>query len=164
MNDEPLSSFTHAAKSTLGGILAFYAGLVGGAFILDPVAGRFQGWYLVAWMAILPYTIAKLWGLLLAPLLVILLYGAIWLEWNRLLIATSVAILLAATMLASLPHNPFTDPDAWLFITKISLTAALLLLGILWETLLKHRLIRHLRQHRPPPPEPPHPQDPPAGN
>lgn len=145
MNDYPLSCFTAAIRTTTGGVLSYYAGLVGGSIIvfsemLSSVS--IWGWSLVAWLALIPYTIAKLWGLLLAPVLGIMLIGAIWLEWNRLIIASGVAILLSSTTLYCAKHNPFTQSDsATPFMITMGIALILFAIGVIWEFIKKRSTI-----------------------
>lgn len=137
MNDYPLSCFTDALKTTTGGVLSFYAGLVGGSIIVFSERLDYfstWGWCLVAWIAIIPYTIAKLWGLVLAPLLGVMLLGTIWLEWNRLIVASSVAILLSATTLYCAKYNPFAEADSAIpFTVTVGIALVLFSLGVILE-------------------------------
>jgi hypothetical protein len=75
MDDYPISCFTAAFRTTLGGVLAFFLGLVGGSYIFLSPDITFLGtwaWLLTAWLVLIPYTIARLWGLLLVPILAVL--------------------------------------------------------------------------------------------
>jgi hypothetical protein len=100
--DYPISCFSDAARSTLGGVLAFFLGLVGGSLIVfsQEIAGLRFEWtaFLVAWLVLLPYTVIKLWGLLLLPLLGTILFGLVWRDWNRLICAALTAIVFSVTM------------------------------------------------------------------
>ena len=136
--DFPVSCFAAGARSTLGGALAFFAGLVGGTLIVlaSEVGGLqfFRLACLVGWMVLLPYTVARLWGLLLLPFLGVMLYGLIWRDWNRLAGAALVAIALSATVLVSARKNPFETPESGLAF-GLAMGAALLFLfsGIMRE-------------------------------
>ncbi len=136
MNDYPLSAYREAAKTTVGGVLAFLLGLVGGSILvfsnLLPNPGSWP-WFLVAWIILVPITIAKLWGLILAPFLGFVLYGLIWREWNRLISSCAIALVFAATVLLSRGFNPFADPDRILYRGTLGLFICLLLAGLLWE-------------------------------
>lgn len=146
MKDFPLSLFRDTAKSIAGGILAFYLGLAGGGIIV--FSGLFcndlASWplYLNVWLALIPYTIANLWGVLLAPILGTLLFGVIWREWNRFITAASVAILLSTTTLLCSKHNPLHNPaEAKPFMITMGLALTLLILGVAWE-IMKRTLTR----------------------
>ena len=148
MNDYPLSCFTDVAKTTTGGVLSFYAGLVGGSMIVFSerlFSFRIWGWCSVAWLALIPFTIAKLWGLLLTPVLGIMLFGTIWRDWNRLIIASGVAILLSTTTLYCAKYNPFTEADsATPFIITMGIALVLFSIGVIWE-IIKRRPTRGSR-------------------
>ena len=148
MNDYPLSCFTDVAKTTTGGVLSFYAGLVGGSIIVFSellISFRIWGWCSVAWLALIPFTIAKLWGLLLVPALGIMLFGSIWREWNRLIIASGVAILLSTTTLYCAKYNPFTQADSAIpFIITMGIALVLFAIGVIWE-IMKRRPTRGCR-------------------
>ncbi|MDY0148938.1 MAG: hypothetical protein RBT03_02485 [Kiritimatiellia bacterium] len=145
MNDYPLACIIGAIKTTTGGVLSFYAGLVGGSIILfseQIFSFTMWGWCLVAWLALIPYTIAKLWGIVLAFLLGIILIGTIWREWNRLIIFSSVAILLSTTTLYCAKYNPLTQADAALpFMITMGLALVLFAIGVTWEIIKKHPVI-----------------------
>jgi hypothetical protein len=142
MNGYPLSCFSDVAKTTAGGVLSFYAGLVGGSIIVFSemlFTVRIWGWCLVAWLALIPYTIAKLWGLILAPILGVMLIGSIWLEWNRLIIASLVAISLSITTLYCAKHNPLAESESALpFIVTMGLALSILAIGVIWEIIQRH--------------------------
>ena len=145
MKDFPLSCFADVAKTTVGGVLSFYAGLVGGSMIVFSErlfsAGTW-GWCLVAWLALIPYAIAHSWGLLLAPALGVLLFGAVWFEWNRLIVASVVAILLSTTTLICAKHNPLAEAESALpFLIAMGLALSILAIGATWE-ILKRRPAR----------------------
>ena len=145
MNDYPLSCFTDVAKTTTGGVLSFYAGLVGGSIIVFSerlLSFRMWGWCSVAWLALIPFTIAKLWGLLLAPVLGVMLFGTIWREWNRLMVASGVAILLSTTTLYCAKYNPLTQADSAVpFIITMGTALVLFASGVIWE-IMKRRPTR----------------------
>ena len=136
--DFPVSSLLAGARSTIGGVLAFFAGLVGGTLIvLAAEAGGLQFFKpacLVGWMVLIPFAVARLWGLLLLPFLGVMLYGLVWRDWNRLVGAALVAIALSAATLLSARKNPFETPESGLAF-GLALGAAVLLLfsGIAWE-------------------------------
>ena len=142
MKDYPLSCFSDVAKTTVGGVLSFYAGLVGGSIIVFfemLFAVRIWGWCLVAWLALIPYTLAKSWGLILVPVLGVMLMGSIWLEWNRLIVASIVAILLSITTLYCAKHNPLSESESALpFIVTMGLALIILAIGIIWEIIKRY--------------------------
>jgi len=147
--DFPLSCFSEAARTTIGGVLAFQAGLLGaGLIVFAEGLDRANTWIwcLFAWMALIPFTIARLWGLLLAPILAAIFYGAVWREWNRLMVAGGTALALAATTLVCARHNPFADDEfPAAFLIAAGLAAATFALGAALEILKK-------RAPKPPPP------------
>lgn len=155
MKDFPLSVFSAAARSTVGGVLAFQAGLTGaGLIVFAEGLNRTSTWVgcLFAWMALIPFTVARLWGLLLAPVLVVLFYGAVWREWNRLVVAGGTALALATTTLVCARHNPLADrASATAFLIATGVALALIALGAALEILK----IRAATRRRPPPPRPP---------
>ena len=155
MKDFPLSVLSAAARSTVGGVLAFQAGLTGAGLIVFAEGLDRAGtwvWCLFAWMALIPFTIARLWGLLLAPVLVVMFFGAVWREWNRLMVAGATALALAATTLVCARHNPLADrASATAFLITTGLAMALIALGAALEILK----IRAAAKPRPPPSRPP---------
>ena len=152
MKDFPLSVFTDAARSTIGGVLAFQAGLTGaGLIVFAEGLDQASTWVgcLFAWMALIPFTIARLWGLLLAPVLVVLFFGAVWREWNRLVVVGGTAIALATTTLVCARHNPLADrSSATAFLIATGVALALIALGAALEILK----IRAATRRRPPHP------------
>jgi len=155
-NSYPLSSFTEAFKSTGAGVLSFFLGLVGGSIIvfsqgISIVNNWAWSWYLCAWIILIPYTIAKLWGLILAPILAIILHGLVWNEWNRLIGGSLVAILLSVTTFVCARHNPFMARDSGRsFVLTMGTAVLILIAGVTWELLLKRKNVR-----RSPPAGPP---------
>jgi hypothetical protein len=138
MKDIPISCFIDAAKSTLGGVLAFLFGLFWAAVILysENIPDTMDAtWLCLAWMALIPYTIAKLWGLLLAPILAVLFFGLIWKGWNRFLGASLVAILLSSTTLLCSKHDPFQQEERLPFLVTMGSAVAVCILAIIWEWL-----------------------------
>ena len=137
MMDFPLSVLSAAARSTVGGVLAFQAGLTGAGLIVFAEGLDRAGtwvWCLFAWMALIPFTIARLWGLLLAPVLVVMFFGAVWREWNRFVVAGGTALALAATTLVCARHNPFADGEFPVaFLIAAGLAAATFALGAALE-------------------------------
>ena len=93
-------------------------------------------WCLFAWMALIPFTIVRLWGLLLAPILAAIFYGAVWREWNRPMVAGGTALALAATTLVCARQNPFAEFRAG-FLIAAGLAAATFALGAALEILKK---------------------------
>jgi len=148
-NSYPLSSFTEAFKSTGAGVLSFFLGLVGGSIIVLSQGINFVNnwawsWYLCAWIILVPYTIAKLWGLILAPILAIILHGLVWNEWNRLIGGSLVAILLSVTTFVCAKHNPFDAPDSGIkFLITMGIAVILLIVGVAWEILMKQKIVQH---------------------
>ena len=143
IRDFPLSGFVAASRTTFGGGLAFYAGLFGGGLIV--MAEMPWSWELLTecstlWLVLIPYTVAKGWGLLLLPALGFLFWGVIWREWNRLVVGSNVAILLAAITLLCAEYNPFARASSvGPFLLTMGLAVGLWLAGIAWE-ILKWRL------------------------
>ena len=144
--DYPLSCFTEAARTTAGGAIAFFLGLVGGSIIVFSQGVTYSGswsWFLIAWLALIPFTIAKLWGLLLAPILAALLIGLVWKDWNRAICGSAVAVLLSTTTFVCARHNPFANSAISFFLT-MGLALLILGAGIAWEILNKRS---HSRSH-----------------
>jgi len=134
--DFPLSCFRAGAQSVLGGVLAFYLGLVGGSMIVFAAqwGSLRMEWpfYLVAWLFLLPYTVAKLWGLALLPVLAVMLYGLVVKEWNRWVGAALVALAFSGTVLVCLRLNPFESREPVLpFILTLGTALIVLLAGSL---------------------------------
>lgn len=156
IKDFPLSGFIAASQTALGGVLAFYMGLFSGGLIV--MAERLRSWEAltdcsVLWLALIPYTVAKGWGLLLLPALGFLFWGVIWRDWNRLVVGSNVAILLAATTLLSAQYNPFARASsAGPFLLSMGPAVGLWLAGIVWE-ILKWRLTHapKINSNTPPP-------------
>ncbi len=151
-NSYPLSCFTEALKSSGAGVLSFFLGLVGGSIIVFSQSISIFGewtwtWYLCAWIILVPYTIAKLWGLILAPILAIILYGIVWNDWNRLIGGSSVAILLSITTFICAKHNPFKAYDSGRsFLITMGIAIILLMAGVTWEILLKRKIVMRLQR------------------
>lgn len=137
MKDFPLSCFADAARSAAGGVLAFQVGLTGAGLIVFAEGLNRAGtwvWCLFAWMALIPFTIARLWGLALVPVLAAIFFGAVWREWNRLMVAGGTALALATTTLVCARHNPFADGEsAAAFSIAAGLAAATFALGAVLE-------------------------------
>ncbi len=163
MENHPLSTFFEVVESTAGGAIAFCLGLAGGSTIVwEPfvslhsrggVWGPVARWHLmdhwfimiVGWIGLVPYTVGELWGLLLLPALMVIFYGLFWKDWNRLICASTIAILLAATGLLSMSHHLFDD---WAIPIKMGIAVLLLTLGIGWELLKrKRRIIARAPRH-----------------
>ncbi len=137
MKDYPLTAFTEGTKSALGGVIAFLLGLAGGTLLLTSSGLIGNGpwlWYFIAPIGILPYTIARLWGLLLAPILGVIFLGLIWMDWNRIVCGSLVALLYATTTLICAKHNPFIDGNtANSFLALLACAFMILFAGIAWE-------------------------------
>ncbi len=137
MKDYPLSIFIEAAKTTLGGAVTFYMGMVYGSVIVFTqgisLPSRWE-WYAVGWMLLLPYTIAKLWGLFLAPFLGIMLIGLLWKEWSRIISFSLIAIVFSIITLVSAKHNPFeSKTSAIRFGVSMGIAVVLLFGGVYLE-------------------------------
>jgi hypothetical protein len=117
MDDCPITCFADAGKSLASGLFSFYVGLVGGAIMVQPewaVVSEQWFWCLFAWAGYIPYTMARLWGLILVPFLAVIFFGLIWRDWNRLVGACSVAIALATAMFLADKRNLFEDVESGL--------------------------------------------------
>ena len=134
--DFPISCFTAGARSAFGGVLAFYLGLVGGSVIVfaaDWGSLRTE-WalYFTAWLFLLPYTVARIWGLALLPFLAGLLYGLVVKDWNRWISASLVAIAFSGTVLVCMPFNPFESREPVLpFVLTMGAAFLVLFTGII---------------------------------
>lgn len=141
MNKDPLEIFADAIGSTAGGVVAFFGGLFWGSVIVfaqQVDASHDLSWLMVAWLVLIPYAIANVWGLLLVPFLGAMLVGLIWRDWNRLPSAAGIAVVYAGLVLLSAEHNPFDDPVS---ARNFSLTMGSAIL-ILLVSLLGRRLTR----------------------
>ncbi|NCA82561.1 MAG: hypothetical protein EOM72_07400 [Opitutae bacterium] len=148
--DFPLSCLWEGSCSTLGGVLAFFAGMVGGTLIVAAQAGSIlQGdgaAYLIGWMFLVLRAMADLRGLVLLPFLGIMLFGLVWRDWNRLAGAALVALVLAGISFLTADCNLFAEPEST---RRLALTAGpavlLLLAGLAREIWARHRLRRLAR-------------------
>lgn len=98
------------------------------------------GWISIGWLILLPYTIARFWGLLLVPALVIIFWGLIWREWNRAIGGSLIAILLAAVTVICEMQDPFFNLDLVRVLVGMGIPALILVFAVSWE-LLKKRVI-----------------------
>jgi len=123
--------------------VTFFLGLILGAAIVFS-----QGiytpnnwlWYCIAWLILIPYTIAKVWGLILAPILAILFIGLVWYDWNRLIGLGTVALLTALTVFISAKRNPFTESGSFVeFISLSGVCVVLVATGAAIEIFKKRR-------------------------
>ena len=137
MNDDPLSYFVEAAKTTTAGVCSFVTGLIGGSIIADLQSYHTSETFwlcFVTWPLLIVYTIAHLWGLLLTPFLAIMFYGLIWKGWNRLVGASAIAIASATTWLLCKEINPFRNfKDGIIFCISMGVPISLLLIGVYME-------------------------------
>jgi len=142
--DYPISCFSDGACSALTGVLAFYLGLVGGSIIFfaekSGHLGTEWGLYAVAWIFLIPYTIAKLWGIALLPFLGVMLYGLVMKEWNRWVGASLIAIVFSSTVLfCSGFHSLECRETALPFILTMGSALLVLFLGSIWGRIWRRR-------------------------
>lgn len=137
----PTSCFTSAARSAFGGVLAFYIGLVWATVIVfcqGLTSGALWTWFAIGWLILIPYTIAKVWGILTTCILAILFVGMVWGEWNRAIGASATAILLSVTSIRCYGHNPFNAHDSGVsFLVTLGIAAIVFALGVVWEVRIK---------------------------
>jgi len=133
--------FFDATRTTLSGILAFFAGLIGGAVIWKYQASYHLGdeewiWCFVAWLWLIPHTLNSLWGLLLLPFLASMFYGLIWKEWSRSISSIIIALAFSSALLLTNKLNPFRCGEAIkdFFITTGS-ALVLLVVAVIWNKL-----------------------------
>lgn len=148
VKDFPLSVFAAAARTTLGGAGAMLAGLVLGSAIVFSEGAHSWWWYATAWIVLIPYTVANVWGLLLVPILGAVLIGLIWYDWNRAAGIGFVALALAAAVFLSAGYNPFREHHSLARFLLLSATAVVLIVaGMVIEAVRKwpHRPTRQGR-------------------
>lgn len=114
MENYPLSAMLEGARTATGGTIAFAAGvIIGTTLALFITLHEFVAWhwYPFASIFLVPYTIYKLWGLLLLPLYGVVFYGLVWNEWNRLVCFAVLAIATSSIMLISFEVNPLSESE-----------------------------------------------------
>ena len=135
MKDYPLSYFIEGAKTALGGVSAFVAGMIGGTITAD-----LQSYYtqetliqcLISWPLMVIYTMAHMWGLLLLPFLGIMFYGLVWRDWSRCIGIGVISIATATTWLLCKRHNPYGNiEDSITFSISIAVAMCLIIIGII---------------------------------
>ena len=139
-----LAAISEGGKSAFWGVFALWAGFAWGGIIAA------HGMNALHWTGIygLIETLAAMgatpWGWLLLPVLVVFCFGAIWREWNRLLVVSSLATLVGTI---GLLDWVWPSPCPW---HRLIYPIALLAL-----TLLVPLLLRLLRPRSLPPPSSP---------
>jgi hypothetical protein len=107
MGIDLISEMFAASRSTFWGCIVFASGVVCGTTIVvilhtGDIDIESVAIYPVAAMVLIPYTIAKFWGLILLPLYAVVFYGLIWLDWPRMLnfalLAISTSLVCVVTM------------------------------------------------------------------
>jgi len=135
MKDYPLSCFAGGAKSAVGGVSAFVAGMIGGtitATLLSYHTSEELLLCLVNWMMMIVYTLTHLWGLLFVPFLAIMFYGLVWKEWNRFVGIGVITIATTATWLLCKQKNPFQNlTDGITFSISMTLAVGFIIIGII---------------------------------
>ena len=149
--DFPISCLWEGSRSTFGGVLAFFAGLVGGTLIVAAQTGSIlQGdgsACLIGWMFLILRAMADLRGIVLLPFLGLMLFGLVWCDWNRLAGAALVALVLAGISFLTDGLNPFAEPESTRRLALAAGPAVLLLLAGLARGIgARHRLQRLERQ------------------
>lgn len=137
MENYPLSAMFEGMRTASTGAFTFVLGVVGGTvlalFITIPSSYGWY-WYPMIIFFVVPYTIVKLWGLLLLPLYGIVFYGLVWLEWSRVLCFTILAMATSIVILISFGDNLFAESEiAWRFLIAESVLATTLVISVLVE-------------------------------
>ena len=117
LRNHPISTMLGGALEGIGVGLTFTMGVVGGAaavFIVLPWGLDRWYWYPLATLVLVPYSVFKLWGVLLLPLYLTMLHGLICHEWNRLLcfsiLAMVTSIIILISMAASVNSRSTISP------------------------------------------------------
>ncbi len=120
MENYPLSAMFEGARTAAGGGITFALGVIGGtALALFITLHHFAAWHLYPMAAVylVPYSMYKLWGLLLMPLYGVVFYGLVWSEWNRVLCFAILAMATSIVIVISFGDNPFSESGtAWRFL------------------------------------------------
>lgn len=148
--DYPISCLWEGSRSTFGGVLAFFAGMVGGTLIVAAQNGSIlQGdgsAYWIGWMFLVLRAMADLRGIVLLPFLGIMLFGLVWRDWNRPAGAALIALALAGISFLTESCNPFAEPESTRRLALAAGPAVLLLLaGLAREIWARQRLRRLAR-------------------
>ncbi|MAE59965.1 MAG: hypothetical protein CMJ49_01260 [Planctomycetaceae bacterium] len=138
------------ALEGIGVGLTFTMGVVGGAaavFIVLPWGLDRWYWYPLATLVLVPYSVFKLWGVLLLPLYLTMLHGLICHEWNRLLCFSILAMVTSIIILISMgaPGSGGIGPALRLIVVEGGL-AGLIFVGARYER-VRYRIARS-RRHR----------------
>lgn len=142
MKDGLITALTQGGRTTAGGVAACWAGLTWAYAI---ATGQWPwelsavewggGWIGVMWMAMLVAMLRplSLWpGFLVLPLVVAMLYGAVWREWNRWIVAGVLAALAGLPVLFEMKNSAdYGELSATL--TLMPLAVAATLFGIAQE-------------------------------
>jgi len=133
--------FFDATRTTFSGLLAFIAGLIGGAFIYEYQLSYHLGddewiWCFVAWLWLIPHALNSLWCLLLLPFLAFMFFGLIWKEWNRFTSTIMIALVFSSALLLTDRLNPFRCFGAIRdFLITTGSALVLLVVAIIWDKL-----------------------------
>ncbi len=135
--DNPISAMLEGARTTTGSVLTFAFGVIVGTtssvFITFNYFGEWY-WYPFVSIFLVPYTMCKLWGILLIPLYSIIFYGIVWLEWNRVLCFSIISMATSIILLITFGKNPFSEFETmWRFLIVEGIQGIVLLGSIILE-------------------------------
>ena len=102
-----------SVRTLTGAFIIFFLGVYGGVtltvLVVYPGFWDEWSWYIVAPLFIIPFTVFKLWGLLLIPIYGVVFYGMVWGQWNRLLCFSILALATSVIIFVSVGMNPFSE-------------------------------------------------------
>ena len=139
-----LAAVSEGGKSAFGGVLALWAGFAWGGIIAAHDVNALHWTGIWGFIATLSSVGCPHWGWLLLPVLGVFFFGAIWREWNRLLVVSSLATLVGTIGLRYCwPWLDSMWPRPWhRLIYPIALLALTLLVPLLLR-LLRPRFRPH---------------------
>lgn len=142
MKPDSLSGMASGAKTVIGGVLAFYLGLILGTMLLMFHLGLgYPHWsfLLVGWAVCLFSLLGTFTGLLFLLLIGWTLVGLVWGEWNRFIGCILTAMLLITGMCVHTGLNPLDSATPILFFSATGTMSLVLLLAALQRLLLWHK-------------------------
>lgn len=91
-----LDAISEGGKSAFWGVFAIWAGFAWGGVIFAHNVNAMHWTGLWAMIVMLGVVGGTSWGWILLPVLSVFFYGAIWREWNRLVVASALATFVGA--------------------------------------------------------------------